>query len=145
MSSLNDVILNLRDIYTNNGYKFTPQREIVITELLKTKKRHLSCQEIYNMVKEKRPSIGLSTVYRTVAILADIGILKEAFIDEDAMKYEMCIEYNHFHLVCKKCGAVIEVKDNSLNKFSKEIYKNYSFNITSSGHTFYGLCSDCSE
>lgn len=120
----------------------------MVTKLLKSKGKHMTCNEIYDIVKEERPSIGLSTVYRTVAILEELGVLRKAFVDDKCMKYEVCVEYakqNHFHLICKECGAVIEVKDNSLDILTKEIYKNYSFEVTDHRVNFFGICSDCSN
>ena len=144
---MNNNLPNIKQLYQSRGYNLTPQRKAITTALFKSEKRHLSCAEIYKLLKGNKISIGLSTVYRAIAILEEIGILKKAYIGEDkTVKYEICTDYekqNHFHLICVKCGSVVEVKDKGMDILTEEIKGNYKFEVTEQRANFFGICGDC--
>lgn len=130
----------------NKGYKLTPQRRYIIDAVMENSEQHLSIDEIYTEVKKVCPEIGIATVYRTVQMLEQIGVLTKHHFDDGCSRYELADEskrHNHHHLVCVKCGKVIEIQDNYFGELEQHIEKDKNFTITNHTVTFYGNCKDC--
>ncbi len=132
-----------------SGLKITPQRRAIINILLDNGNRHLSSEEIYDLVRENCPEIGLATVYRTMQLLDDIGVISKLNLDDGCIRYELDLNksdsHNHHHLICKKCGDIIEVEDDLMDNVEKEIQTTYKFKILDHDIKFYGLCENCDE
>ena len=132
------------------GYRITIGREAIF-EVLTNTKGHLSAEEIYLKVHEKYPSIGLTSVYRTLDLLANMGMLSKFDFGDGRARYEMLDnEKNyHHHLVCTKCKRIIDYTDfiddevELLKKTEKGLSEKYNFEIKSHFLQFCGLCSDC--
>ena len=125
----------------DKGLKITPQR-IAIVELL-SEYGHLSIAKLYELVKEKFPSISLATIYKNVNTMVMSGYLKEVKIIGEDSRYELNFG-DHAHLFCKNCGKVedIDLDDTMLQK---EIAQKTTFEVESSFLVFYGYCEDCQE
>src|SRR5690625_3053925 len=94
------------------SYKLTPQREETEKDLLECKEDHLSAEEIYLLVKEKAPEIGLATVYRTLELLSELKIVDKINFGDGVSRYDLRkegAEHFHHHLVCIECGSVEEI------------------------------------
>ncbi|MGL5719118.1 MAG: Fur family transcriptional regulator [Paraclostridium sp.] len=137
----------LKERLKETGFKITPQRRAIVEILLKHKDKHLSSEEIYDLVRVGCPEIGLATVYRTMQLLDDVGAISKLNLDDGCIRYELDLnnsgEHNHHHLICKNCGSIIEVKDDLLESIEEEIQRLYKFNIVDHDVKFYGLCEDC--
>lgn len=128
-----------------NDYKLTPQRQVILQVLTEHPERHLSAEEIYTIVKQKYPEIGLATVYRTLEILADLDILQKMDFDDGRSRYELNDggAHHHHHLICIKCGRVIEFEDDLLESLEAMVAKKTNFEVLDHHLKFYGLCGDC--
>ncbi|RKD27914.1 Fur family transcriptional regulator, ferric uptake regulator [Caminicella sporogenes DSM 14501] len=136
----------LKDILKEKGYKLTPQRRAVLDTIINNQGKHLSTEEVYDYVKKNCPEIGLATVYRTLQLLDDLGIITKINLDDGCARYELNInsdDHQHHHLICTKCGAIIEVEVDLLDHLEAEIEKNYKFEIKDHKVKFFGLCSKC--
>lgn len=130
----------------NQGKKLTSQRLCVVESMEELKGKHLSCEEIYEYVKEKSPSIGIATIYRTVQMLDEIGFVNKLNLDDGRTRYEISLEeeaHNHHHLICKNCGMIIEVKMDLLEELEKSIESKYNFTIFDHDLKFFGKCKNC--
>lgn len=126
------------------GYKLTPQRKVVIDIILRDNHRHLNTEEIYEQVKKTYPNIGLATVYRTLIVLDELGIITRMNFDDGCIRYEMnSDEHQHHHLICKNCGRVIEVMEDLLEDLEVTVEQKYRFKIIDHNLKIYGLCEDC--
>ena len=110
----------LKDKLKETGFKITPQRRAVIDILLKHKSdKHLSSEEIYDLVRVDCPEIGLATIYRTMQLLDEIGVISKLNLDDGCIRYELSLNkdecHNHHHLICKNCSKIIEVKEDLLD------------------------------
>lgn len=134
------------DALRKRGYKVTPQRRITIEVLLTFPLQHFSVEELYQGVKRCNPEVGMSTIYRTVQILEEMGYITKRNFDDGFARYEMC-EFDekhwHHHLICLKCGKVIEMQDDYLEMLEKEIEEKKRFIIMNHELKVYGYCSDC--
>ncbi|HHV72214.1 MAG TPA: transcriptional repressor [Clostridia bacterium] len=137
-------ITELRDRLTNLDYKFTPQRRAVLEVLLKNPDGHLSADEIYELVKENYPEMGIATVYRTLDLLVKLDILQKLNFGDGCSRFEFSqSEHHHHHLICLKCGKFIEVRGDLLEKLEEMITRENQFEIINHELKFYGYCSDC--
>jgi Fur family ferric uptake transcriptional regulator len=135
------------------GYRLTLARQAILDVLTKTKK-HLSAEEIYHEVYKIYPASGLSTIYRTLELLVDIGFVNKFDFGDGRSRYELEAgsedENHHHHLVCMNCRRVIDYTDfvddelELLKKTEKGLSKKYNFKIKKHIIQFYGLCNRCS-
>lgn len=138
----------IKELLKGEGYKLTPQRRAVIDSIVENEGKHLSTEEIFNIVKAGCPEIGLATVYRTIQMLEKVGMLCRTNFDDGCNRYELihsCEDHQHHHLVCTKCGIVEEVEDDLLEALEEKIESKYKFTITNHSVKFFGYCSKCSQ
>ncbi|MBN2260853.1 MAG: transcriptional repressor [Clostridiales bacterium] len=141
---MNDVYTSILQKVKIKGYKLTPQRKAVIDTILKNDHRHLNTEEIYEIVKELYPNIGLATVYRTLIVLDELDVITKMNFDDGCIRYEMNSEtHQHHHLICRNCGNVIEVMEDLLDDLEKTVEKKYQFKIIDHNLKIYGLCKNC--
>jgi Fur family ferric uptake transcriptional regulator len=147
MSKLSqEEIERLKNNLKEKGYKLTPQRRSIIDSIIKNEGNHLTTEELYDLVKVECPEIGLATVYRTVQLLEDIGIVCKLDLNDGCNRYELIHEdenHQHHHLICTICGKVIEVQGDLLEGMENEIQKTYNFEVRNHSLKFYGLCNEC--
>jgi len=133
------------------GYKLTVPREAVLDVLSGTSK-HPSAEEIYFSVHKKYPGIGLATVYRTLELLVQLGLVFKFDFGDSKARYELVHEVSgehHHHLVCKNCKRIInytEFIDEEvmlLKKTEKGLSRKYNFKISDHIIQFYGICDQC--
>lgn len=130
------------------GYKLTTQRRIILDSIIDNQDKHLSIEEIYNIVKEKMPEIGLATVYRTIMLLNDLKVLNKIDLDDGCSRFELSSDekaHNHHHLICIKCGKVEEAEDDLLEALENQIEEKNGFKVINHIVKFYGICKDCKE
>jgi len=125
----------------DHGLKHTRQRDDILSVFLEVK-GHITSDEIYNRVRERFPNIGYTTVYRTMKLLCDAGLASEHHFDEGVRRYEIAHEH-HDHLVCTRCGKIIEFECEMIEAAQDKIAANYGFRILRHRHELYGHCSDC--
>ncbi|MDO4661742.1 MAG: Fur family transcriptional regulator [Tissierellia bacterium] len=135
---------DLREIFEKNGHKFTKQRQIIFEALNKSVHKHLTPEELFSIVHEENPSIGIATVYRTLNIFEKLGIVQKQEFRDSINRYELIGENDHHdHFICKKCGKIYEGQMFSVDKLTKYIKENYDFTMDDYTFKAYGLCSDC--
>ncbi|MDS0524983.1 transcriptional repressor [Clostridium sp. SHJSY1] len=138
----------LKEELKKKGYKLTPQRRSIVDTIVDSEGKHLTAEEIYDEVKKKCPEIGLATVYRTILLLEEIGVVSRLHLNDGCSRYELVHSdetHRHHHLVCSVCNNVIEVEDDLLEELEARIEKNYNFKIVDHSVKFYGICSECKK
>jgi Fur family ferric uptake transcriptional regulator len=136
----------LKEDLKKRGYKLTPQRRSIVDTIVDSEGKHLTAEEIYDVVKISCPEIGLATVYRTIILLEEIGFVSRLHLNDGCSRYELvhCNErHRHHHLICNNCKRVIEVEDDLLDELEEEIKNKYSFDIVDHSVKFYGYCKEC--
>lgn len=144
---MEDLINVLKEKLKEKGYKLTPQRRATLDVIIKNQGKHLNTEEIYDLVKDECPEIGLATVYRTLQLLDEMGVISKLNLDDGCSRYELNThvdDHQHHHLICEKCGSVIEVEIDLLETLEDEIEKNYNFRVKDHKVKFFGICSKCS-
>jgi Fur family ferric uptake transcriptional regulator len=128
-----------------HGQKLTGPRETVLDAFLQIE-RHVTADELFSAARRIDPTIGQATVFRTIKLLAEAGLAREACPDEGARRYEHAFRHaHHDHLICLGCGAVVEFRNLAIEKAQKEIYQAHGY--TPSGHRLelQGYCPACAR
>lgn len=130
------------------SYKLTPQREATVRVLLENETDHLSAEDVYLLVKEKAPEIGLATVYRTLELLTELKVVDKINFGDGVSRYDLRKEgadHFHHHLVCLECGAVEEIEEDLLDDVEKVVEKEFQFLVKDHRLTFHGICRQCQQ
>ncbi|MDC0701298.1 MULTISPECIES: Fur family transcriptional regulator [Priestia] len=130
------------------SYKLTPQREATVRVLLEHEEDHLSAEDVYLLVKEKSPEIGLATVYRTLELLTELKIVDKINFGDGVSRYDLRQEgaaHFHHHLVCMECGSVDEIQEDLLEDVEEIVEKQWNFKIKDHRLTFHGICHRCQD
>ncbi len=135
-----------RHILREKGYKLTSTRLAVLKIMAKNSKKHLTSQQIYDLVKKEHSHIGMATVYRTLHLLQEMGLIYSNIFTDGVLRYELADisdRHKHHHLVCEVCGEISEVQEDLLESIEKSIHKNSGFKVTDHSLKFYGICKKC--
>jgi Fur family ferric uptake transcriptional regulator len=140
------IIDQLREIIKKKGMKYTEQREVILKILLNYD-GHLNAEELLEIVKKEYPeqNIGIATVYRALNFLEEVKLISSISFGKDGKKYESNIKNHHDHLICIKCGKIIEFCDEDIEKKQQDIAKQNSFKLTDHSMQLYGICKDCQQ
>lgn len=127
-----------------NTLKFTKQRELVL-KFLYENDGHFTPEDIYTLIKQQYPdiNIGIATVYRTLSLLETSQIASSISFGVQGKKYELGLKKHHDHLICTKCGDIIEFFDEVIEERQEEIAKKFNFQMTDHTMKIVGLCENC--
>ena len=133
----------LESYIAEHKLKITKQRRVVLNVFLECKD-HVSVEELYSIVSEQEPKIGLATIYRTLALLTKSGLALEMDFGDGQKRYESSyMNAHHDHMVCTECGKIIEFNHPLIEKYQEEIAIQNGFKITSHKLDLFGHCSNC--
>ena len=124
------------------GKRITPQRKLVL-DILAQAQRHLDATEIYARGRRQDARLSLSTVYRTLGVLKETGVVRELHLDGEHHHYELDEEDEHSHLVCLTCGRVLEVDSSAFTEAAAAAGRSHGFEIASAQVELTGYCADC--
>ncbi|MBQ7586246.1 MAG: transcriptional repressor [Desulfovibrionaceae bacterium] len=134
---------NFISFMKRKGMNITNQRKTIAEKFFSLEGHH-SLEEIYHIIAQEDPSIGQTTVYRTLKLLCEAGLATEIHFTDDLTRYEVAGHSTHHdHLICVECGTIIEIYDPSIEVWQKEIAASHGFVLSGHIHNLYGLCSDC--
>jgi len=127
-----------------NTLKFTKQRELVL-KFLYENDGHFTPEDIYTLLKQENPeiNIGIATVYRTLSLLETSQIASSISFGVQGKKYELGLKKHHDHLICTKCGSIIEFFDETIEQRQEDIAKKFNFQMTDHTMKIVGLCENC--
>jgi len=126
------------------GFKLTPQRRAII-EIIIGSQGHLTPSDIYEKLKDRHSGIGLVTVYRTLDVLQDSGMLCEVHIGDTCRSYLKRPGGHHHHLICNDCGKVVDFMDCELGELEQRLMLETGFKIDRHLLEFMGTCKICLE
>ena len=123
------------------GYRLTPQRELVLRAVEKL--GHATPDEVLAAVRQESQAVNISTVYRTLELLEQLGLVRHAHITDRAPTYHSTATPDHVHLVCRNCGSITEVEPEVIKPLTDALEERYGF-TTDVGHlTVFGTCRNC--
>jgi Fur family ferric uptake transcriptional regulator len=134
------------------GFRLTTPRREILT-VLNGNDGHLSAEDIYIQVHENNPAIGLTTVYRTLDLLAQLGFVFKFDFGDGRARYELMEKYSpkdhHHHLICSGCKKIIDYTDfiseelELIRKTERALSEKHGYTINDHMMQFYGLCDKC--
>ena len=117
----------------------TAQREAIVELFLRTRE-HVSIDELLSKVRKRQPRVGYATVYRTLKLLVDSGLAVERQFGDGQARYEVVGDH-HDHLICMKCGLILEFEDDEIERLQERIATRLGgFTVLRHRHELYGLC-----
>jgi Fe2+ or Zn2+ uptake regulation protein len=126
-----------------HGFRLTPQR-LTILRILQESKRHLTPLDVFELASQAMPGLTEPTVYRTLAFLAEQGLVMAAHVGSGQLVYEFA-EHSHHHLVCRACGGMKEIDHAALEPLYEKFQASTGYRIDSVHLTFFGLCPACQK
>jgi Fur family transcriptional regulator, ferric uptake regulator len=125
------------------GLKRTAQRDLILDVFLRTEK-HLSSEDLYNLVKDEDPSVGHTTVYRTLKLLVEAGLAREVRFGDGRTRYEHNYNHpHHDHMICTVCGTTIEFYSAELEAIQDAIVARHRFTPVQHSLRIFGVCAEC--
>jgi Fur family ferric uptake transcriptional regulator len=138
MSKTGDLLSKL----TQQGYRITPQR-MMILEVVENADNHISAEEIYTLVCARYPNVNISTVYRTLELLKGLELVTETDFGDGRVRYHSIRKGHHHHLVCQKCGGIIDLDESVFFPLKESLSKEYGFEADIHHLAIFGTCSKC--
>ena len=134
---------DFQEYKSRKGLKTSKKRLLIIEYFLKEDK-HFSVEELYNEIKGINPSIGYSTIYRTLKLLADCGMANIVRFGDGDIRFEPVHKAEHHdHLVCQSCGKIIEFENTHIEVLQRRVAQKHDFAVASHKLELYGLCHTC--
>ena len=137
---------SLKAEFHDRGWRLTPQRETILNVFQDLEKgKHLSAEDLYDCLKEQGEPIALATIYRTVKLMAHMGILRELEFTEGHKHYELNQPHphHHHHLICVQCNKNIEFKSDSILKIGSKTAKKSGFHLLDCQLSIHAICPQC--
>jgi Fur family ferric uptake transcriptional regulator len=122
--------------------RVTSQR-LLLLELLHDCDSHVGADDLYHLARSQDPRLSLSTVYRTLNKLKEVGLVHELHLDDDHHHYELVGKGNHHHLICLGCGKIIEIRCFLVDEILTHIEADHNFKVTHTQIELTGYCADC--
>ncbi|GBG55437.1 FUR family transcriptional regulator [Sporomusaceae bacterium FL31] len=132
---------NVTALLRDKGFKVTPQR-LAIYSVLSATKAHPSAEMIFNELQPHYPTMSLATVYKTIEILKEIGLVQILNVGEDSFRYD-AVTQNHPHIRCMSCGRVDDLENIDSNDFIDDVSSKTTYRLTGQQFYFYGVCPAC--
>jgi Fur family ferric uptake transcriptional regulator len=123
------------------GYRLTPQRELILDAV--DTLGHATPDEVLAEVRKKSSALNVSTVYRTLEVLEELGLVRHAHLSDRAPTYHSVRDHEHFHLVCRNCHQVISVDPDVLDPLLERLREEFAFEADVGHLTVFGRCTDC--
>jgi len=125
------------------GLKRTAQRDLILDIFLRTEE-HLSSEDLYRLVQKDDPSIGQTTVYRTLKLLTAAGLAREVRFGDGRTHYEHNYKHQHHdHMICSECGRIIEFFSAELEAIQDALAAKHRFEVTQHLLRIIGVCAEC--
>ncbi len=126
------------------GYRLTPQRELIV-EAIAHSGRHMTAEEVLEIVRQKTSAVNIATVYRTLDLLVEKGLVTRTDLGEGRVVYATVRHGPHIHLVCRRCGRVMEADAALLDSLTDALREQYHFCCDTGHLTLTGLCEACEQ
>ena len=135
---------DIRKLFRELRIPLTAQR-IIIFQTFLSLNEHIGALELYSVIRKKYPKIGLATVYRTLQVLKEKGLVQERDFGEGMRRYENAKDSHHDHLVCIRCGDVIEFDEPAIEELQKKVARKNRFLAVHHRLELYGYCERCAS
>ena len=140
---IEEKLQRLQRFISERRLKSTKQRDLIAAIALRAE-GHIGVEEIFRVARKKDPKVGFSTVYRTMKLLKECGLVSERHFGDGVTRYEPIHDGEHHdHLICTICGDIVEFEDDAIEERQDAIAQRYGYAVVSHKHEIYGVCPRC--
>ncbi len=133
----------LAQFMAQHGLKSTRQRALIINTFFDLH-GHISVEELWAKVRVLEARVSVATVYRTVKLLSESGLAHARNFGDGQTRYEAAVgRHHHDHLICTRCGTIVEFEDDRIEHLQEAVAKKHGFQVRSHKLEMYGLCRNC--
>lgn len=134
-----------QSLLTEKGLKFTHERKIIFDEIFHIKE-HFDADRLYERFKNKGLRIARDTVYRTIPLLLESGVIQKSVGEGKREFFERVSDKGHHdHMVCVRCGMVIEFTCEEIEEMQEKVCREHGFQLIFHDHRLFGACKDCQK
>ena len=138
-----DQLRSIQEYMTSRGFKLTRPRRRVVEKLLAVK-GHVSADELFDLLRKDGEDVSRATVYRTLSIVSQSGLVDGHDFDGGRRVYEPMVgRAHHDHLFCISCGKVIEFEEDGIERLQEAVVARYRFTPVYHSHKIFGYCENC--
>lgn len=130
-----------RALLRKRGHRLTPQRELVLDAV--DRLGHGTPEEIHDEVTRRSDTVNISTVYRNLALLSELGVVRVVYLGDRTPTYHSVVLPAHVHLSCSECGRVTDAEPSEFEDLSAEIARRHGFDIDLARLVLAGRCAEC--
>lgn len=134
---------NWQALLREKGYRLTPQRELVLGAV--DRLGHATPDEVLAAVREQSAAVNISTVYRTLELLEELGLVRHTHLTDRAPTYHSRRTPDHVHLVCRGCGTVLEAEPDEFAPMVSALRERHGFTPDVGHLTIFGTCGRCPQ
>jgi Fur family ferric uptake transcriptional regulator len=133
----------LEEYMRQHGLRSTEQRRLIV-DVFFDQSEHITIDELLEQVRAQDPRVGYATVYRTLKLLVEAGVVHELRFGDGFTRYELADEEaHHDHLICLECGSITEFEEPMIEELQQRIAARYGFSVQDHKHELYGVCAEC--
>lgn len=133
---------NSNEMLRKRGYRLTPQRYMILN-VIQEAGEHLSIDQILERVQQDNPQVSLSTIYRTLELLRELGLVRENRLPGEQPHYEAADGQAHHHLVCRRCRSIIHLDEALLGNLHLQLQEQQQFHDVTLDLVATGYCENC--
>ena len=126
------------------GHRLTPQRQLIL-EAIEESDGHVSAESVHSKVAAQFPQVNISTVYRTLELLQDLGLVTHTHFDDGIAQYHLASATPHQHMVCRRCGTEREIDVSVLDPLDRYLREQFDFRADLAHFAIVGLCGTCAR
>lgn len=135
-------VRDLDSLLHDRGLRNTPQRQLIY-RIVASSPQHLSAVDVQQRLEDTMPGISLPTVYATLDLFAELGIVRKMALAEGPVLYDTGQRHPHAHMVCRQCGRIFDLDILPVNDADVAAAANQGFQVDSGDLVLHGLCADC--
>lgn len=133
----------LADLLRERGLRLTPQRQLILEAVHGLS--HATPEQIHNTVRERVAGVNITTVYRTLELLEELGLVTHTHLSHGSPTYHAAGEHQHVHLVCRVCGTVTEIDPAIMSPVTESLQAERGFRVDVGHVALFGICVDCEK
>jgi len=140
------LLKEFKKLLKKRSLKFTIQREVILKTLYNCQE-HLTPEGLHDKIQNNYPElkVGIATVYRTLSLLEESGLVTSLSFGADGKKYELGAKDHHDHMICTECGRITEFFDEEIESRQEVIASKNNFKIIDHSMQIYGICAKCQK
>ncbi len=135
----------LKGFLRESKLRLTPQRQTILEVFLEYD-GHAEVEDLFLIIQERDPTIGIATVYRTMNLLVECGLARENVLSQGQKSFEKLYHQSHHdHLICTQCNKIVEFEHPLIEKYQLEVCRAHGFTLRQHKMEIYGICIDCQK